>query len=100
VMSVGDSITEGRGTYKGEGFNLPACQALTNPNDFAIEYANCGWSGQTPLEYVIRGRYLIDTELSPDVLIMPLGSPNVAVPLPEPLLLLMAEQEGSLLQVF
>ena len=76
VMGVGDSITEGRGTYFGEGFILPSVQSISNSANVAMQYANLGWSGQTTSVYCARALEMLDTPLKPDVLIIPVGSPN------------------------
>lgn len=46
VCGFGDSITEGQGTYKGEGWGFPLCQEMTGP-DVAYEWSNFGWAGLT-----------------------------------------------------
>jgi lysophospholipase L1-like esterase len=79
VAAVGDSITEGRGTYRGEGFVLPALEELNGaggPKKY--EYANLGWSGQNPSIYSARALTLMESEIKPDVLVFPAGSPNPA----------------------
>lgn len=76
VAGLGDSITDGRGTYLGEGFILPAIEALSDINGTAYEYMNCGWSGQ---DFATFGERTIDVAQSiikPDVIVMPAGSPN------------------------
>lgn len=48
VAGFGDSITEGQGTYIGEGFGFPTCQALSrNAAGVAYEWSNLGWSGHS-----------------------------------------------------
>lgn len=43
VAGFGDSITEGRGTYLGEGFGQPECVALSdNSSGIAFEWSNLG----------------------------------------------------------
>lgn len=76
VMAVGDSITEGRGTYLNEGFVLPACEAISNRATVAVEYSNCGWSGQTMAIFSDRAQDLLESDIKPDILVMPTGSPN------------------------
>ena len=76
VMACGDSITEGQGTYKGEGFILPACEALSSMTGTAIEYSNTGWSGQTMAQFAERCIDLLESEVRPDVFVFPSGSPN------------------------
>ena len=77
VMGIGDSITEGRGTYKGEGFGMPACAAISDINGVAVEWSNCGWSGASPSQIMALG---VDTlqYFSPDIFVLPNGSPNVS----------------------
>jgi lysophospholipase L1-like esterase len=81
VCGVGDSITEGRGTYLGEGFIQPACEALSQNMGIPVEYFNAGYSGQTMAANIasnFAGRALdiLNSPLCPDVLVMPIGSPN------------------------
>lgn len=76
VMGVGDSITEGRGTYLNEGFILPACEALSSTSGTAIEYSNAGWNGQTMAQFTERAIDLLESHIRPDVLVLPSGSPN------------------------
>lgn len=75
VAWIGDSISEGRGTYLGEGFVLPAVQNLSTPAKTLS--ASCfGWSGQTTNYITDRAIDLIESPLRPDVLVLPCGSPN------------------------
>lgn len=78
VAGFGDSITEGQGTYVGEGFGFPACQALSdNATGIAYEWSNLGWSGQTTGQ--IR-QQVLDAVATPglkfDIGVLPGGSPN------------------------
>lgn len=75
VGAVGDSITDGRGTYLGEGFIMPAVEAITGPNT-AVEYANMGWSTQTMAVFAERAIDILQSPVKPDILVMPAGSPN------------------------
>lgn len=76
VMGVGDSITDGRGTYLGEGLIMPAVEQITS-NDLAVEYANAGWSGQTASVFDERAIDILNSDvMRPDVLVIPAGSPN------------------------
>jgi lysophospholipase L1-like esterase len=76
VMGVGDSITDGRSTYLGEGFILPAVEELT-ATDLAVEYANIGWSGQAMNTFAERAIDALESDVvRPDILVMPVGSPN------------------------
>lgn len=46
VAGFGDSITEGRSTYIGDGFGVAACAAATAGGDVpAYEWSNLGWAG-------------------------------------------------------
>lgn len=77
VMGVGDSITEGRGTYKGEGFGMPACAAISDINGVAVEWSNCGWSSASPSQIMASGLDALQY-FTPDILALPNGSPNVS----------------------
>lgn len=70
VMGVGDSITDGRGAMLGEGFILPAVEQLST-DALAIEYSNCGWSGQTQQMFAERAIDILQSEIKPDVLCSP-----------------------------
>lgn len=76
VAGCGDSITEGRGTYLNEGFILPAIDALSNMSGTAYEYMNCGWSGQSMATFAERGIDILQSNIKPDVLVLPVASPN------------------------
>jgi len=76
VAAVGDSITDGRGTYLGEGFILPAVESLSDMNGTAYEYMNCGWSGQAMSTFAERGVDVLQSSIRPDVLVLPGASPN------------------------
>ncbi|MGE2715278.1 SGNH/GDSL hydrolase family protein [Mycolicibacterium litorale] len=79
VAAVGDSITEGRGTYIGEGFVMPVLEKLNSQSEIIkYEYANFGWSGQNPAQYAERALRLLDSDLKPDIMVFPAGSPNPA----------------------
>jgi hypothetical protein len=78
VMGVGDSITDGRGTYKGEGFGLPACSEISDINGVAVEWANCGWAGASPSQIMAFGIDALQY-FTPDILVLPNGTPNVSV---------------------
>lgn len=78
VAGFGDSITEGQGTYIGEGFGLPACQALSvGASGVAYEWSDMGWSG-TPLSSIRQ--HVIDAVATPglkwDIGFLPGFSPN------------------------
>lgn len=76
VMGAGDSITEGRGTYKGEGFGVPACEALSRMDGIAVEWCNVGISGAGT--DIIRNQIIdvLAAGIHPDLLVVPYGSPN------------------------
>jgi len=76
VAGVGDSITDGRGTYLNEGFILPALESLSDATGTVYEYMNCGWSGQTMATFAERGIDILQSVVKPDVLVMPGASPN------------------------
>lgn len=75
VAGVGDSITEGQGTYLGEGFILPAIDALSD-SETKFEYMNCGWSGQTMDRFAERAIDIMESEVCPDIIVFPAASPN------------------------
>ncbi|WP_068092283.1 hypothetical protein [Novosphingobium rosa] len=79
VVGVGDSITEGQGTYVGEGFGFPACNALSAASaGVAYEWSDLGWAGCTTAQ---MRQNLIDglaMGLRWDVGVLPGGSPNDA----------------------
>lgn len=80
ALGFGDSITEGQGTYIGEGWGFPACMALSaNAEGVAYEWSNLGWSGA---DYnAIRG-HVLDAAAVPglvrhgDVVFLAGGTPN------------------------
>ena len=77
VGAVGDSIAEGRGTYLGEGFVLPALEQLNAAGGpIKYEYANFGWAGQSSVQYTRRALSLLESEVKPDVIVLPNGTPN------------------------
>ena len=77
VAGFGDSITEGRGTYLGEGFGHPACVALSNnANGIAFEWSNLGWAGQGASQIFLQVQDALDAGLLPGVAVMPVFTPN------------------------
>lgn len=76
VGMCGDSITDGRSTYLGEGFGLPAIDALSSMTGTAYEYMNIGWSGQASVTYAERAIDLLQSQFCPDILVFPTGTPN------------------------
>lgn len=78
VMGLGDSITDGRGSYLGEGFGVPMVNTLSAQLAVPMEWANMGWAGQNPVHFSIRvGDVLQSSGLAPDILMMAPYSPNV-----------------------
>lgn len=80
IMTVGDSISEGRGTYLGEGFGGLIADRLTT-SSVAVQYSNCGWSTQTSAVYTNRALDILQSDVKPDVMIFPSCSPNNEDPL-------------------
>jgi len=76
VMGVGDSITDGRGTIIGEGWGVPACEAVSATTGPYFEWASCGWSGQYSDNYRNYLPDAISAGIVPDVVIFPSASPN------------------------
>lgn len=75
----GDSITDGRGSYLGEGWGHPAAVAMSVAPDLrgtAFEWSNFGWSGQaTPsIRQNVTDCLAAGTAL--DLAFLPGGSPN------------------------
>lgn len=83
VAGFGDSITEGRGTYLGEGFGFPACRELST-SSIAYEWSNFGWSGVQAVDaaggYLDHVRDAIAAGLPIDIALMPVSSPNGHTP--------------------
>lgn len=76
VMGVGDSITEGRGTYLGEGWGVPACEGLSSMSGVAFEWSNVAWSGVST--GAIRDQVIdvLGAGIYPELMFIPTGSPN------------------------
>lgn len=74
VVAVGDSITDGRGTYLGESHVALAANELSSDR-LTVCYSNCGWSGQVTGVFFERAIDIIQ-QLRPDVLVIPAHSPN------------------------
>lgn len=76
VMGVGDSITDGRGTYLCEGFGVPACESVSSQTGTVFEWVNCG----RPSESSSNFRYFLSDACAagivPDVVVISAGSPN------------------------
>lgn len=79
IMGVGDSITDGIGTYRGEGFGMLITNELSDMNKVALEWSNCGWASQTPTQYTNRAIDILNSKIKPDILLFPVGSPNGVV---------------------
>lgn len=77
VVGFGDSITEGQGTYIGEGFGFPACQELSqNAEGVAFEWSDMGWSGQNTSQIRQQVFDALASGLKWDIAVLPGGSPN------------------------
>lgn len=80
VLGCGDSITDGRGSYLGQGFIMPSCNSLSS-DDVAVEYSNCGWSGQIAAIFAERAIDILQSDIvRPDVIVFPSQSPNDPTP--------------------
>jgi lysophospholipase L1-like esterase len=81
VMGCSDSIGSGRGTFIGEGYGLPACDALQTALGIPIEYADASWAGQNSglnsgAGYLFRALDILRSPIRPDVMFTAIGSPN------------------------
>lgn len=77
VVGFGDSITEGQGTYVGEGFGFPACEALSrNGQGVAFEWSDMGWSGMALAAIRQHMFDALSAGLKWDIAVLPGGSPN------------------------
>lgn len=80
VCNPGDSISEGRGTYLGDGFGYQATRLAAALAGIATEFMQGGWSGQSCAGitgYAARALDILNTQqVLPDVMVMPIGSPN------------------------
>lgn len=76
VMGVGDSITDGRGSIIGEGFGVPACEALSRVTGTVYEWANAGYAGALSATYANYIATLTTAGIKPDIVVMANGSPN------------------------
>ena len=84
VASCGDSIYSGQGTFKGEGFGLPAAdmlQALLAPQGIAVEYSDMSWAGQgsgstSGSGYALRALDIMRGEMRPDLFVFGGATPN------------------------
>ena len=79
VVSIGDSITEGRSTttFLGENFTLLACESINAGTQATwVSHSNLGWSGQNTAQILVNTRDMLRSGIIPDVLVFPSGSPN------------------------
>lgn len=76
VMGVGDSITDGRGTYIGEGFGVPACESLSVGDGVVYEWANLGWATAPASSFRKSLGDAVAAGIIPDVVVAPIGSPD------------------------
>lgn len=81
IMGCSDSIGNGRGTYIGEGYGMPAADALQTSLGVPIEYADCSWAGQNSgnangTGYDFRALDILRGPLRPDLMFLAIGSPN------------------------
>jgi hypothetical protein len=76
VMTCGDSIYEGRGTYLGEGFVAPAAWGLSSTSELAYDYCNLSWTSRPFSTFEDSLNDAIAAGIVPDVLVFPTGSPN------------------------
>jgi len=76
LFGFGDSITEGQGTYVGEGFGQPAAVLLQQELGFPVEWSNVAWSGSPIPGIRQQCMDVIAAGFRPDLAIMPNASPN------------------------
>lgn len=77
LAGIGDSITEGQGTYIGEGWGFPAAISLsTNSTNVAYEWSDLGWSGQTMANVHQNLVDVLPLGLPFHFMAVPNGSPN------------------------
>lgn len=76
VMTFGDSIFEGRGTYLGEGFVMPAAYSMSDAENTAYEYCNLAWAGASTATALNAMTDVFAAGIIPDVAVFPMGSPN------------------------
>lgn len=82
VMVPDDSRGTGRGTFLKEGYVMPACTDLNDPDGIAFFYMGCAWSGQVmngPTGFGQRTiEMLNEADLVPNIAIQGGGSLNDA----------------------
>lgn len=80
LVGFGDSITDGRSTYLGEGFGHPAAASLSsNTAGVAFEWSNFAWSGQNTTEMRVNISDAIASgifDVGSWTAVLPNGSPN------------------------
>lgn len=78
VAVFGDSIDDGQGTYKSEGWGYPAVLARAAESGLLIDFANFGWGGQSQEQTSTALTDAIADGWVPDIVFYPGGTPNVA----------------------
>lgn len=76
VMTTGDSISEGRGTIIGEGWVIPACEAVQTQLGVTIECMQLGQSSASQASFKNYLDDIIAAGIYPDICIYPNASPN------------------------
>lgn len=76
VCAVGDSTDSGRGTYKGEGWLVPAVKALAADLGLPVFPVQTGWSGQGSANARDNIIDLFAASVRPDLVFFPAGSIN------------------------
>jgi hypothetical protein len=77
VMTIGDSIAEGRATYIGAGFGLVAVESVnaSSPKTW-FTHSNAAWSGISSVAFVNQLFDALWYGIVPDIVIFPIGTPN------------------------
>jgi len=75
-MHFGDSIDDGRGTYKGDGFMAPAVAAMNGYNGVIYCSSNMAWAGHQSVNFYFHVSDAFAAGLIPDLACWPIGSPN------------------------
>ena len=78
VASFGDSIDDGQGTYKGDGWAYPAVVARAREAGIPIEYANYSMPGQTQATILLHLQDAISDGFVPDIVFYQGGTPNIS----------------------
>lgn len=95
VAAFGDSITAGSSAVRAyQSWAYKACAQLSDNYGMSIQYANCGWAGQTTAQILTRLTYNLPL-MTPDVVLIPAFSPNDASP---PTAASIAAQRSNLVQ--